>query len=1117
MDAPTRSPFDSRNPTSSTGGAPRFTLGSEDSDDDEMTELVITPMSHSVHVVANGAQNGVHTGPRNGGASVPQAASKPSRVSFNIDIDDTGDDVLLDWERYARPGRHALHFRLFGREIHLAPPGWWFHLTKGQRKTALACGICFASLIGFLLLIAVFWALGLGMAGGDVPHPTDACQWAEFRLPTWVTPSSYDLNFDVMMEAPYTVNASAVVEVDVAHRTKCIVLHADLSDGMVVSSARVSGGSAQRSYVQENGVVIASQRHDERLEQLTLEWQDVLPRGRNTVFLSFSYTLREGMAGFYRSTYKEEGMEQNLAATQFEANSARKAFPCFDEPGYKASFTVEVVTGSEYQVLSNMPVRVSHRHDTMPEGVKAWHFEPTPPMSTYLLAIVVGKLQAVTREIDLPANNVWWTKDYYVAPGGGKAKKRVINVWGIPSRVDNLEFAADAAATIVPFYEDKLRVAYALPKLDLVAIPDFSAGAMENWGLITYRQVALEVSPTSSLDDRRYVSIIVAHELAHQWFGNLVTMSWWNDLWLNEGFASYVEYLGADAAHPEMSLLEDFYSDIVPVALEYDAKSSSHALSTNAATVSSSSSIEGVFDAIEYQKGGAVLRMVRAWMNRDAISKDGEGWETSRTHENDPFLSGLRQYLVDHSYRNSSALALWESVEKPIDVDLIPLMHEWTFMDGYPMVTVTMDGKGNIMLSQQKFSEVDEIACQTEDRLWWIPTAYVSSDSATQVKWGELNSCASIRPLTSIGKDGWIKLNAGQYGYYRVNYSPALWRQLHDAAQQFDANNFPVLSGIDTAGLIEDSFNVAGHGDVEMDVFLEFAKSLRSRPVDDAAPWLVALPLLRRIDHLVSCKKGWSKFVAKEIISPFINGGTLSGNLKANLTDFFTFSGPSTIEGAVKPMELQRLRPAILTAAGYFGIPAVIKEAESLFTGIVKGSNVTLDADLREAMYNTVARANKKANLDRMIELLESSKNSDETDRLIRAIAIFDQDGVLELSLSEKIKAQDVNQLLEAYARNGGDPAVVRLLEFLSKNMLELHEKLGADTGASRKLMRVIERAAPHARDQHCIDRIEELRRAFPAILDDPLAIDRSVEAIRVNMHWITTSNVATCGFLMSS
>jgi len=601
-------------------------------------------------------------------------------------------------------------------------------------------------------------------------------------------------------------------------------------------------------------------------------------------------------------------------------------------------------------------------------------------------------------------------------------------------------------------------------------------------------------------------------------------------LWLNEGFASYVEYLGAEAASPEMSLLDGFYSEIVPVALEFDAKESSHALSADTEVVSSSSAIEGVFDAIEYQKGGAVLRMVRAWMNRDVISnpskptKDtasaggGGPWEVAATYDSDPFLSGLHQYLVDHSYRNSSALALWESVERPMDVDLIPLMHEWTFMDGYPMVTATVDGKGNVMLQQQKFSELDDIECQTEN-LWWIPTAFVSSDSATQVKWGELNSCASIRPLATIGKSGWIKVNAGQYGYYRVNYSPQLWQQLNEAVQQYDGNGFPVLDGIDTAGLIEDSFHVAGHGDVTMEVFLRLATNLRSRPVDVAAPWLVALPLLQRVDHMVSCRKQWSEYVGNKIISPFISNGTLSGNLKDNLSEFFTFSGPSTVEGAPKPTELQRLRPAILTAAGQYGVPAVTKQAATIFKLIVKGENVTLDSNLRDAVYNTVAKSNKKGALDDMVRLLDAAESSDEADRIIRAISIFDHDNaVLDLSLSDKIKPQDVNILLEAYTQNGGDAAVRRMLEWLKggTNMITLYEKLGSDTGAGRKIMRAIERAARHARDQHCIDLMEDLRREYSGILEDGVTIARAIEAIRVNMRWIERHNVNVCGFLVN-
>ena len=1105
----------------------RFTLG--DSDDDELQELVITPMSHSVvNVRADGSNGaGVRTGPReNGGHSNGTSHHEQHKPisAFNIDIDDTGDEVLLDWERYARSARQtSTSFRLFGREIHVTPPTWWFHLTKGQRKSALACGICVLSLMGFLLIVGLFSLLGVGMARSPV-NANEACQWSAFRLPTDVVPSSYDLNFEVDMNAPFSVKATAVIDVDVLSETRCLVLHAD--GDVRVTLARVSEGHVERSYVESNGVAILSQRFDEGREQLTLEWQDVVPKGRNTVYLSFEYTLRDGMSGFYRSTYLENGEERVLAATQFEANSARKAFPCWDEPGFKASFTVEVITQDTYQVLSNMPVRTAHRHETMAEGVQAWHFEPTPPMSTYLLAIVVGQLQAVEREIagvDRSVSPPVWLSDEYGKGVGVGKEKRKIRVWGLPSRIAHLEFAADAAAKIVPFYEDKLRVAYALPKLDLVAIPDFSAGAMENWGLVTFRQVALEVSPTSSLEDRRYVSIIVAHELAHQWFGNLVTMSWWNDLWLNEGFASYVEYLGAaKASLPDASFFDDFYSDIVPVALEFDAKQSSHALSADMGVVGSSSSIEGVFDAIEYQKGGAVLRMVRAWMNRDVISNPSKDnnvpWEVAATYDSDPFLRGLHQYLVDHSYRNSSALALWESVDKPIDVDLVPLMHEWTFTDGFPMVTATVDGKGNVMLNQQKFSEIEDLPCQTED-LWWIPTAFVSSDSATQIKWGELNSCASIRPLATIGKNGWIKVNAGQYGYYRVNYSPALWQQLNEAAQQYDGNGFPVLSGIDTAGLIEDSFHVAGHGDATIDVFLRFATNLRSRPVDDAAPWLVVIPLLQRIDHMVSCQKKWTSYVGTKIISPFITNGTLSGNLKANLADFFTFSGPSTVEGAAKPMELQRLRPAILTAAGYFGIPSVTKEADAIFKDIVKNKTITLDSNLRDALYSTVAKSNSKSAMDDMVLLLGRSQSSDETDRLIRAISIFDHDNaVLDLSLNDAIKPQDVNMLLEGYTRNGGDPAVRRLLEWLKtgNNLLSLYEKLGSDTGAGRKIMRAIERAAPHAVQQHCIDLIEELQREYSGIIEDKSAISRALEAVRVNMHWYNVHNVPVCGFLIN-
>ena len=1079
----------------------RFTLV----DDDEQVELVTTPYSHR----REGYRTAAASGNGNGGMSHEKSRDM---ASFNIDIEDTGDDVLLDWEQYAGRGMHGWHVRLCGRDCTISPPDWWFHLTKGQRRTVVACSLCVVSATALLLLVMVLASLRVTLFGPSIasPHVEDACTWMEWRLPHWVSPEAYDVNFQVQMEEPWLVDGTVVIDLDVAHQTRCIVLHAQ---NITIKDVRIAGGLEDAEYVKNNGVMAMDTRFNQSLEQVTLEWQDSISQGKKSLYLSFEYPLRDGMSGFYRSTYVDGDVEESIAATQFEANSARLALPCFDEPEFKARFTVEVITSKDYQVLSNMPPRAVHHHDTQSEDIKTWHFQPTPPMSTYLLAIVIGKLQSAQREIDLPKEGVWKSTEYFVEPEGNS--KRILQVWGIPSQVDTLEFAADAAAAIVPFYEDALQVAYALPKLDLVAIPDFAAGAMENWGLITYRQIALSVSPTSSLNDKRYVTIIIAHELAHQWFGNLVTMSWWNDLWLNEGFASYFEYLGATAVHPEMSFLDDFYIDNLPIAFDFDGKEHSHALSMGVDAVRNSSAIEGVFDAIEYQKGASVLRMLRAWMNRD-LTKESDTWEADALGQ-DMFLKGLHEYLVSHSYKNSSARALWDSVEGPSDVDLFPLMNEWTYMDGFPLVTVSIDGKGSVTLKQQKFSDSVDIPCQTED-LWWIPIAYISSESATQIKWGELNSCQSIRPLATIGKNGWIKVNALQYGYYRVNYSPQLWTQLHNAAQQYDANGFPALSGVDVAGLIEDSFHVAGHGDVTMNVFLTFIKTLGSRPVDDAGPWMTALPYMKKISHLVSCAAPWSSYVNSDILTPFIENGTLSGNLKYSLTHFFTFASNVDIESARKPLELQMLRPAILDAAGYYGISAVTQEAEQIFKDIVRSKGVSLDSDLRSAMYNTVAKMNNKKYMQDMVRLLESAENADESERLIRALSIFDQgNDVLDLALKALIRPQDVGILLESFAVNQGNAAAVHLLEWMQENMDALYTKLGSDTGAARKIARVLERISAHINDEKALDMYTSISVEFSDIFIDQLPINRALETIQSNSHWVKTHGDFVCNWIQNT
>ena len=258
-----------------------------------------------------------------------------------MDIEDTGDDVLLDWERYSR----APTFTICGRQCTVNPPDWWYHLTKGQRRMLLwfAAGTMAFTVILVLMMLA---AAARGYKSSNGAHIVEnMCDWMEGRLPSKVRPAGYDLKFEVDMNAPWNVLGTSVVDLDVMKPTKCIVMHAK---SMNVSKATLSGKEAARM------------RFNETLEQMTLEWSETIPKGSHELTVEFEYPLRDGMTGFYRSTYEENGKQMSLAATQFEAAAARTAFPCFDEPQFKAIFTVEVITNKEYQVLSNMPPRAVH-------------------------------------------------------------------------------------------------------------------------------------------------------------------------------------------------------------------------------------------------------------------------------------------------------------------------------------------------------------------------------------------------------------------------------------------------------------------------------------------------------------------------------------------------------------------------------------------------------------------------------------------------------------------------------------------------------------------------------------------------------------------------------------
>ena len=986
------------------------------------------------------------------------------------------------------------------------------------------------------------------------------------------------------MEAPWQVYGLADVGVTVAHPSRCIVVH--VAD-MVVLDARIGGTEG----------IPARRRYNEDLEQITLEWDEPIDVGHHPLHMKFQYELNSGMSGFYRSSYQlPDGSTQVLAATQFEANSARSAFPCFDEPALKAEFAVEVITQSGYQVLSNMPAAVMHRHEHQDESEMTWHFQPTPPMSTYLVAVVIGYLEGVTRIVDAPmvplptpssstlvasaaaamhdhdeehahgaddgddGEHMDGEHDHDHDDGGGEeeyaeygeeggeeettelaamglltsTEPRTVTVWGLPHQLANLEYAADAAAAMLPVYENAFGLAYALPKLDLVAIPDFSAGAMENWGLITYRQTALLVSSTSSEIDKRYVTKVIAHEMAHQWFGNLVTMEWWNDLWLNEGFASYLEFLGADGVQPNQGYYENYYVGDVPYALQYDSKRAAHPMSLASLGVNSTDKIESLFDPVEYERGGAVLRMLRAYINRGNASLPiPENWESAGSAAGpagDLFLSGLRQYLLQYKFNSSSAHQLWESVSPVVGVDLPALMHDWTYQQSYPLVSVTVDAKGGVWLSQAPFSLSGTTPCDASIA-WWVPVAFTSSEGPSTPKWAELNACQSLRPLIpALPKGGWVKVNARQYGYYRVNYSPELWAAAAAAAAQRDeVTGFPVMRGVDYAGLIEDSFALVEAGVIDTSVpFLDNLRGLVERPASDYSPWAAALTALYSIDAVLPCQSTWRKYVVHGLLEPFManvsaasGGSTLFSSYLADIEETANEeSGGGAAAVTVPPVGQRLLRPVILRAAGYFGHKRSGKEAYILMMESKSSSAAlfkSLRPDLRASLYESAAQYSYKKDPEAAFEKIKSlyleAEEADERDRTLRALghSPLAVPAALEFALTADVKAQDVPTLVVTSALEGSQESLRGAWDWFVAHWEELHAKLGGDDEASRRMGQVMEAIGSGFSEAAVVEEVDAVYAAHAAVQSEPGYAARAKESIVANAKWVELHGETVC------
>ncbi len=838
-------------------------------------------------------------------------------------------------------------------------------------------------------------------------------------LPKDVRPSKYTLTLQPDLKA-FTFTGSVAIDIEVLQPTDSIVLNAA---ELEIGSCRVESAAGE--------ALPGSTTLDEEAETVSFAFGSALPVGPARLEIEFTGELNDRLRGFYRSRYTDtSGEERHLATTQFEATDARRAFPCWDEPSMKATFDVTLVVPEELEAVSNtLPVEES----AMDGGLRRIRFEETPVMSTYLLAFIVGDIKCVERTAD---------------------NGTLIRVWATAGKEDLGEFAAETSVKLLAFFNDYFGVPYPLPKLDHIAIPDFAAGAMENWGAVTYREVVLLVDPErTSVQVRQRIAAIISHEMAHMWFGDLVTMAWWNDLWLNESFASWVGDKAVDSIFPEWEMWTQFVSSDTNSALSLDGLRSSHPIEQE---VKDPAEIGQLFDAISYSKGGSVLRMLEDFL----------GEET--------FREGLRRYISRHQYGNAVTRDLWNALGEASGKPVAEIMDTWVQQTGYPVLDVEAahsDDGVELHASQSRFVYehlVDPDA--TEDTTWHVPVKAAAEGGASA-------SALMEGPQADIrlpGAGGWVKVNPDQVGFYRVNYGGDGWERLRPAVEGME------VSAIDRLGLQNDAFALARAAYLPVTQFLSLARSYVNET--NAIVWEDISANFGKIDLLVADEPYYDRF-AGMMRSVYGPAGERVG-----------------WEARPGEKELDALmRSTILGQLGQYDDEATLDTAASLFERYTD-EPADVHPDVRGVVFNLAAQQGDEATYGAIWDLYDRSPLEEEKMRLLMALGSFRDSGLLsetlERSLSDRVRYHDTIQVVSGVAANrlGRDMA----WDFVKDNWEEFSRRYSDGLFALSRLVAITARFTTQER----LDDVEGFFDEHPTPAADR-AISQSLETVRLNVAWL--------------
>ncbi|XP_072244139.1 leucyl-cystinyl aminopeptidase [Leuresthes tenuis] len=917
--------------------------------------------------------------------------------------------------------------------------------TRPSARTMVVCVLFLVIVVSMIMVLYFLPGCTFTKAGCRKPNKTSPLEpvypvstsgelfpWTQLRLPHSIHPLSYELTLTPDLD-DMTFTGRTVINMSILHNSKLIVLHAQ---NFNITKATFKLGDGQASAVT---VLEYKPRR-----QIAVKFKEELKAGQFCVLtLDYSANLSHSYDGFYNSSYTDEdGNRRVLAATQFEPLSARKAFPCFDEPTFKATFLIKINRKQNYMSLSNMPKAKS---TPLSDGLVQDEFEKSSVnMSTYLVAFTVANFTPITKNVS----------------------ETVVSVYSVPEKKEYTDYALETASKLLEFYNNFFDINYPLKKLDLVAIPDFLAGAMENWGLITFRETSLLVGKESSPLEKQVVASVIAHELAHQWFGNLVTMSWWSDLWLNEGFATYMQYMSLQTVLPKLDIGNLFLA-VRFRAMDKDALNSSHAVSTE---VNTPEQVDEMFDSVSYEKGASILLMLNSSFPGDQ-----------------QFRKGIIQYLKQFSGLNTETGDLWNSLSQVSTQhqNVSEMMSSWTSQKGFPLVTISRKGD-QVTLTQEHFLLTSDNATRTSS-LWNIPVTYVNDSCSLAPECRQMFTLKSKSDTLKLPESvKWLKLNYRNTGFYIVHYGDEGWHALIEAL----STNVSVLTHEDRASLIHNMFALSRLGRVSFRQVLNLLNYMSNET--ETSPVTEALLQLNSIYRLLDKRQEY--------------------NLVARMKTYILKHFDSLIEkqtwGEEESVSKEELRSALLGTACSLEEENCTKKAKSLFKQYVESNGTfKIPGDLQLVVFSVAAQSDE--DWSTLLTMYRTATNDAEKRKILQGLASTQDPRRVVWILKEGlngniIQTQELPLVINTMCK--GFAGYLFVWDFIQVNWDSLIAKFRVGSFA---IQTIITSATSQFSTQAHLDQVQAFFSSLKERGSQMRSAQEAFETIRLNKRWMD-NNIST-------